>query len=248
MEFFQPVLLRRAILGAAGFLERDVAPGQIITVFAASIGPPSVIGFGFDDQGKALTQLGLTRILFDGEVAPMVFTSRNQASAIAPFSLDGKEPTEVQVEFDGTTSNRITLAVADSSPGIFSVNQSGQGPGAILNLDFSLNSPDNPVAPGGAVQIFLTGGGQTDPPGADGELVPLTPPFPEFVAPVSVKIGGIDAQVLYKGAAPGLIHGVGQINVLIPEDVTPGDAVPLEVMIGDNTSQPGITVAVGPTQ
>ena len=72
---------------------------------------------------------------------------------------------------------------------------------------------------------------QTDPPGADGELVPLTPPFPQFVAPVSVKIGGLDAQVLYKGAAPGLIHGVGQINVLIPQGVAPGDAVPVEVMI-----------------
>ena len=241
-------MLRRAILDAANFLEHDVAPGQIITVFAASIGPPGVIGLGFDDQGKTLTQLGLTRILFDGEPAPMVFTSRNQASAIAPFSLDGKETTEVQVEFDGTTSNRIKLAVAGSSPGIFSVNQSGQGPGAILNLDFSLNSPDNPVAPGGAVQIFLTGGGQTDLPGADGELAPLTPPFPQFVAPVSVKIGGLVAQVLYKGAAPGLIHGVGQINVVVSKDVTPGDAVPLEVMIGDNSSQPGITVAVGPTQ
>ena len=248
MEFFQPVLERRAILGAASFLERDVAPGQIITLFSGAIGPPGVIELGFNDQGKLLTQLGLTRILFDGEAAPMVFTSRNQASAIAPFSLKGKETSKVQVEFDGTASNAITMAVADSSPGIFSVNQSGMGQGAILHPDFSLNGPDNPVAPGGAVLIFLTGGGQTDPPGADGELAPLTPPFPEFVEPVSVTIGGLDAQVLYGGAAPGLIHGVGQINVLVSEDVAPGEAVPVEVMIGENTSQPGITVAVGTAQ
>ena len=248
MEFFQPVLERRAILGAASFLERDVAPGQIITLFSGAIGPPGVIGLGFNDQGKLLTQLGLTRILFDGEAAPMVFTSRNQASAIAPFSLEGKETTEVQVEFDGTASNTITMAVADSSPGIFSVNQSGMGQGAILHPDFSLNGPDNRVAAGGAVLIFLTGGGQTDPPGADGELVPLMPPFPVFVESVSVKIGGLDAQVLYGGAAPGLIHGVGQINVLVSEDVAPGEAVPVEVMIGENTSQPGITVAVGTAQ
>ncbi len=246
MEFFQPALERRAILGAASFLERDVAPGQIVTLFSGGIGPPGVIGLEFDDQGKLLTQLGLTRILFDGEAAPMVFTSRNQASAIAPFSLEGKETTEVQVEFDGTASSPVTVGVADASPGIFSVNQSGQGPGAILNLDFSLNTAANPVAPGGAVQIFFAGGGQTDPPGADGELVPLTPPFPAFVESVSVTIGGLDARVLYGGAAPGLIHGVGQINVVVSTDVVPGDAVPVEVVIGDNASQPGITVAVGP--
>ncbi len=87
MEFLQPVLERRAFLDAASFLERDVAPGQIITIFAASVGPPIPILIEFDEQGKALTQLGLTRVLFDGEPAPMVFTSRNQVSAIAPFNL-----------------------------------------------------------------------------------------------------------------------------------------------------------------
>ncbi len=60
-----------------------------------------------------------------------------------------------------------------------------------------------------------------------------------------MKIGGLNAKVLYKGAAPELIHGVAQINALIPAGVTAGDAVPLEIMIGDAVSQPAITVAVG---
>ncbi len=248
MESFQPVLERRAILGAGSFLERDVAPGEIITAFSPEVGPPIVIGIDFDDQGKALIQLGLTRWLFDGEAASMVFTSRNQVGAIAPFNLQVGGTTDVQVEFDGIASNPITLNVAETTPDIFSLNQSGTGQGAILNQDFSVNGPNNPEAPGRAVQIFLTGAGQTDPPGVDGELVPLTEPFPRIVAPVSVKIGGLDAKVLYKGAAPGLIHGVGQINALIADDVAPGDEVPLEIMIGDNASQPGITLAVGAAQ
>lgn len=182
MEFFQPILERRAILDAASFLEQDVAPDEIITIFSAAVGPPSVIGLDFDDQGKLLTQLGLTRVLFDDEPAPMVFTSRNQVSAIAPFDLPVGGTTDVQVEFDGTASHRITLDVAATGPGIFSLNQSGMGQGAILNQDFTVNGPNNPEAPGRAVQIFLTGTGQTDPAGIDGELVPLTPPFPTIVA------------------------------------------------------------------
>lgn len=244
MEFLQPVLERRAFLDAASFLERDVAPGQIITIFAASVGPPIPILIEFDEQGKALTQLGLTRVLFDGEPAPMVFTSRNQVSAIAPFDLEGKETTEVQVEFDGVASNRITVPIASTAPGIFSATQTGRGQGAILNQDSSFNKASNPEAPGRAIQIFLTGAGQTDPPGVDGERAPLSPPFPAITAPVSVRIGGLEARVLYKGAAPNLIHGVAQINALIPASVTAGDAVPLEIMIGGALSQPGITLAV----
>ena len=245
MEFLQPVLERRAFLDAASFLERDVAPGQIITIFSASVGPPTLIMIEFDEQGKALTQLGLTRVLFDGEPAPMVFTLRNQVSAIAPFSLEGKETTEVQVEFDGVASNRITVPVAPTAPGIFSATLTGRGQGAILNQDSSVNRASNPEAPGRAIQIFLTGAGQTDSPGVDGERAPLTPPFPRIEARVSVTIDGLDARVLYAGAAPRLVHGVAQINALIPPDVAAGDAVPLEIMIGDAVSQPGITVAVG---
>ena len=90
----------------------------------------------------------------------MVFTSRNQVSAIAPFNLPVGGTTDVQVEFDGTASNRITLDVAATGPGIFSLNQSSMGQGAILNQDFSVNGPNNPEAPGRAVQIFLTDAGK----------------------------------------------------------------------------------------
>ena len=66
----------------------------------------------------------------------------------------------------------------------------------------------------------------------------------------SSYVGGFGLAVcvlLVAGAGLLLIHGVGQINVLIPRGVAPGDAVPVEVTIGENASQPGITVAVGPT-
>jgi uncharacterized protein (TIGR03437 family) len=35
-----------------------------------------------------------------------------------------------------------------------------------------------------------------------------------------------------------------QVNVLVPEGVAPGDAVPVILKVGDRVSQPGLTIAV----
>ena len=51
--------------------------------------------------------------------------------------------------------------------------------------------------------------------------------------------------MLYAGAAPGLVAGVFQINVRIPEGVEPGPQ-PVVVQIGTASSSPEVTVAVQP--
>jgi hypothetical protein len=48
--------------------------------------------------------------------------------------------------------------------------------------------------------LFATGAGQTGPPGTDGQIIGDTLPKP--LLPVSVKIGSLDAEVLYAGAVP----------------------------------------------
>ena len=44
--------------------------------------------------------------------------------------------------------------------------------------------------------------------------------------------------------APGLTAGVMQVNALVPESVTPGNAVPVTITIGNVTIQAGVTLAV----
>jgi uncharacterized protein (TIGR03437 family) len=46
----------------------------------------------------------------------------------------------------------------------------------------------------------------------------------QLVFPVTVTIGGVNAQVLYAGLAPGEVEGVIQVNVI---SVTLGAALPL---------------------
>jgi len=245
-EFYQPFLERRAIVGAADFRADAIAPGEIITIFGNSFGPDVPITLQLDANGRVATRLGPTRVLFDQVPGSMVFTTANQVSAIAPFGLQGKTFTSIRVESGTSISNAIEVPVAPTSPGIFSQSQAGVGQGAILNQDFSPNSIRRPARGGDVIQIFLTGGGQTRPASVDGELVPLTQPFPELLAQTRVMIGGLEARLLYSGGAPGLVYGVVQVNAFVPASVEPGNAVPVDVTIGTATSQPGITLAVAP--
>jgi uncharacterized protein (TIGR03437 family) len=97
------------------------------------------------------------------------------------------------------------------------------------------------------VQIFLTGGGVTNPASTDGWITtPIGGQWPLLVAePVTVTIGGVAAATIeYAGGAPGAVAGLTQIDALVPSSVTPGSALPLVVGIGAAQSQPGLTIAV----
>jgi uncharacterized protein (TIGR03437 family) len=68
--------------------------------------------------------------------------------------------------------------------------------------------------------------------------------FPKPALPVSVAIGGI--SVAPEGIVfAGLVYaGVMQVNVKIPDAVTPGSAVELLLAVGKSTSRSGVTLSV----
>lgn len=231
------------VVSAATFSGGAVAPGLLVTIFGSGIGPAALTTAQVTSQGALATTLGETRALFDGVAAPLVYVSAGQVSAIVPYSVSGKTTTSLQLEYRGVKTNALNLRVTDTSPGLFTANSSGKGPGAILNADNSVNTASNATPVGGIVILYGTGEGITDPGGQDGLLA--TSVYPKPRQPVTVRIGGKDAEVLYAGAAPGLVAGVFQINVRIPEGVEPGPQ-PVVVQIGTASSSPEVTVAVQP--
>jgi uncharacterized protein (TIGR03437 family) len=60
-----------------------------------------------------------------------------------------------------------------------------------------------------------------------------------------VLIGGVQAQVAFSGLSPEF-PGVNQINVVVPQGVTPGNAVPLQLQVGGITSTDQVTIAISP--
>jgi uncharacterized protein (TIGR03437 family) len=188
------------------------------------------------------TTLGGEQITFDGTAAPLLYVSAAQASAIVPFAVAGKSSTVMQVAYQNKPTNAITLAASPASPGLFTVAQNGSGQGCILNQDYSLNSAANPAAHGDIVMIWGTGGGQTVPASADGNFATGT--YPTIPPPVTATIGGVDAEVIWAGAAPGMVAGINQFNVRIPSGAPSGNNVPIMISVGSVASPNTATLAV----
>ncbi len=229
-------LQANGVLSAASLLPGPIAPGELITLLGAGIGPPQPASSG----GK--TSLGDTTVLFDGIPAPLLYAGPNQINTVVPYAVAGKIATQVQIRQQQQLVLEFSSPVADAAPAIFTQDSSGVGPGAILNQDSTLNSPLNSADKGSIVSLFATGAGQTDPPGTDGQ--PRGAILPKPLLPVSVQIAGLDAQVLYAGAAPGLIAGMLQINCMIPQQTPSGFAIPVVITVGSATSQTSVTLSV----
>lgn len=231
-----------AVASAASYVGGTVAPGEIALVAGSNIGPAALTTLTLNPARDAVTTLlAGTRILFDGIPAPLIYVSDAQSSAIVPYGVAGRTSTEVVVEYNGSRSAGVIVPVVASKPALFTANASGRGAGAILNQDLSLNSASRPARKGDIVVLYGTGEGQTNPVGVDGRLALLT--FPRPVLPISVSIGGINADVAYAGAAPQQVAGLFQINVKVPENA-PSGAPEVIVTVGTARSQTGVTVAV----
>jgi uncharacterized protein (TIGR03437 family) len=90
------------------------------------------------------------------------------------------------------------------------------------------------------VEIYLTGTGQTNPAGVDGQVYTGIAPC---VLPYTLTLGGQTVHGEYCGGVPGQIPGLTQINVPVPSGLTTGLA-PLTVQVGGVNAQSGVTIAV----
>ena len=132
--------------------------------------------------------------------------------------------------------------MTESAPGIFTADSTGTGQASATNEDGTPNGPAQPAARGSLVTVLATGEGQTDPPGADGQLT--GDPAPKPLLPVSVSIGGSDAEVLSYGGVPGMLAGFFQVTARVPAGIDPGDRVSIVLTVGAGSSQSGVTIAV----
>ena len=238
-----PGPLIASVTNAASYAQGAVAPGEIVTIFGSGIGPSTLVNTHITDSGTVDTTLGDTQVFFDGYPAPLIYSSATQVSAIVPYEVAGSFTASMLIQYRGLSSNRLTVPVLASLPGIFTLGALGSGQGAILNQDNTVNSSQNGAEPGSIVSIFATGGGQTSPPNLDGSL-PTDARLTEL--PVKVQIAGETAAMIYAGTAPGEPSGVLQVNARIPADVVRGTNVSVVITVGNTASQAGVTLAIRP--
>jgi uncharacterized protein (TIGR03437 family) len=134
--------------------------------------------------------------------------------------------TTIQVSYNNAKSNALAVPVYSSSPEVL----------AVLNPDFTANSPSNPAPAGSIMTLYITGAGQTNPPSVDGEI--YTNPLPLPVGAVTLNDDGTALPVTYSAAAYGLAAGILQVNFQAPTVATDG------VVITVNNSFAFFTVSV----
>ncbi len=213
------------VLNGASFapVGNPIAPGQFISLFGTGLGPANALvapGVPFP------TTLGGVSVTVQGRPAPLYFVSANQISALVPFATSGTSA-DVVVRLGNQESNRVTVPVSRSSPGIYTTSQNGIGSGAILKTDFTIVSAANAPRRGDTILIYLTGLGALNPALSDGAAASPTV-LSRVTDSVNVYIGGQRATVSFAGAAPGFA-GLYQLNVVIPASAPIGSAVPLAV-------------------
>lgn len=229
-----------AVVNSASYLGGAVSPGELVTIFGANLGA-SPGASGVVSGGSFPNTINGTQVLFDGTAAPLLYASSGQINAVAPFGVTGPT-TKVQVVNQGQIVASTTVPVQAASPAMFAIDGSGGGQGAILNQDGSVNSQSNPASRGSVVVLYGTGGGLTSPSSVDGLLTP--PPYPLLMPPVTVTIDNKPAQVKYAGAAPGLVAGVIQINVVVPATAFQSAFDEVVITIDGYSSQTAITMVV----
>ena len=234
-----PKIMWGCVLNAASLIGGAIAPGEIVTVLGAGMGPAEAVKADFA-TGIASGSLAGVRVLFNGMAAPLLMVSVERITAIVPHAVEVGATMDIQVEYQGVRSSPMTLPVQSSRIGLFSQDGSGKGAGAVLNQDGSLNSPSNPAERGTIVSLYATGGGRTDKLVADGMVIVSAPP--NLTSSVYAALSPVDdnylddsdySEVISAGLVAGSVDGLVQVNIKLDGFITPGNRS-LHLVIGSD--------------
>jgi uncharacterized protein (TIGR03437 family) len=248
-----PVVLDNGTVNGASFAaSQPVTPGSLVSIFGSQLAGSLESA---DSIPLSTARGDVSSVTFNGIVAPLYFVSPGQINAQLPWNVlpngAASGSVNVVVTRNGVKSAPKSLQVGAFSPGIFAttpnpdgtlyaiaVNLDGtlaQAPGAIAGLT------THPAKAGDTIIVYANGLGPVDKPvdngnnTADGLRTNTT--FP------TAMVGGVVASVPFSGLAPQFV-GVNQVNIVIPQGVTPGNAVTLQLQTGGITSTDKVIIAV----
>jgi uncharacterized protein (TIGR03437 family) len=221
-----------------------LAPGSIGAIFGSNLASSP-------ETARTLplpAQLGGVSVSVNGFAAPLFFASPNQINFQVPARAIDNSGVVVTTAAGQSAAYPLDTGGIISAPGMFTLDSSGCGQGAILNVapdgGVSLNSPSNSASPGNFISIYGTGEGDVNHQLADGAPAPNSPLAKAIIqgGPIfDFSAGGDQAPGFWAGRAPGLV-GVDQFNWLVPVTARQGCTVPLQVS-NTNISAP-VTISI----
>ena len=246
LEVLPPGPLLLSVVNAASQRATSIVPGSIFTLYGSGLGPDTLVAF--DGNSFYLpTEMAGTRVYFDGNAAPIIYTSSKQVSIAVASSLESERPYMIEVEYNGVRSSVFPVISTGAAPGIFTTSGTGTGNAAAFQVDpvkgeLSLNSDKTPATKGSVLVLYATGIAPIAPIPPDGFVAIEASPV--SIQGITVMLGDSVAEVLYAGFSPGLVTGITQINARVPETTPTGKAVPLVLKVNNVSSQPGVTLNI----
>jgi uncharacterized protein (TIGR03437 family) len=228
-----------AAVSAASFAGGELAPEALAAAFGNGLATGTTVAV---TQPLPLTLGGVSvRVRSSDNVerpAPLFFVSPAQINfQVPPGTNNG--PAAITVLNGETPVALGTVAIANLAPGVFAANSNGQGVAAAVALRVRANGQQSfeavarfdeaqrrffsvPLDLGPAdEQVFLI-------------LFGTGLRFREN-APVTARLGGVEAQVTFAGAQGQLI-GVEQINALIPRSLAGRGEIEVVLAVGGKTA------------
>ncbi len=205
------------IANGASFAQ-SFAPGSILSVF----------GTGLAEGTQAAAALPLTRFFrgltatVNGEIARFYYVSPTQVNLQIPYEVR-PGPATLTLNLSQQAATSINFAVSETAPGIFTTSD-------------LFTVPQRSCARGGTCILFITGQGAVSPAVKTGEgpAARTVAELPRPLAPVSMTIGDVPAQIVFAGIPTSLV-GVTQINFTVAPN-TPLGSQRVVVRVGNNES------------
>jgi len=233
----QPYFRSDTVLNGASLQSGGIAPGELVSIVGVGLGPESGVTA---EAGNWPTTLGGVRVSVNGVDIPISFASAFLVNAQIPYDVSGSQA-NIQVTYDGRTSDQVTVEVRSTAPGMFRNESSSATQAAAINQDGTLNSSSDPAPRDSVIAVYVCGLGAVSPAIAAGQVPPVDP-LSVTTNPVTASIGGIPAQVEWAGLAPGY-PALYQVNIRVPNDVPAGSR---EIIVSNagNSSQGGVFVVI----
>ena len=221
-----PNFTAEGITNGASFVA-GITPGSIVTIFGTAL-TKDVTGIVQASGLPLPTELRGTSVAVSGIPSPLFAIAnergQEQINLQVPYEITGQPTATVVVNNNGVSNSPVQVNVLPTHPGIFTVDGTA---GAILHgSNFQPVSASNPAAKGEVVVLYATGLGPISQAPRTG-MPALSSPLSLTAFPPVVTVGGIGADVLFSGLAPGFV-GLNQVNIRVPASAPSGN---LDVVI-----------------
>ncbi|MEZ5356507.1 MAG: DUF6259 domain-containing protein [Bryobacteraceae bacterium] len=226
-----------------------VAPGAWVTITGSAFTPAGPQVWTPSAAGEALPQaLSGTRVLFNGQPAPVAYVSANQINALAPATT-AAGPVAIAVENNGVPGPLFTALATATLPAFYALPDAGGSyhitallPGSSTLIGNNAVDPrvTRIARPGETLDLFMIGLGRTADSSRFITNRSFLGAFP-IAAPIAVTIGGSQAPVSFASlVSPGLY----QVRVTVPAGIGPGQRTIQAVVDGAPTRE-GTFLSVG---